>query len=299
MTTAQKPQVFAARGGGSSSVTQGGYYTGGHSSSARHGRDMPGHLTLKVRQVGQSAAEEEAQRDRAAVRAELEAKERAHFEQLKRERERTGGRGSYLLSGAVGGGSGSSGGLLLEDAHKGSLRAPTSGGAGAASSGPCEAVDSILAAFNDADDDALERKGYGPGAGSDDDTDSDDADDEDDTAELMKELERIRREREEERARKEREAAALSAKESTEAILRGNPLLTKGLASALGSSGAISGSGGGVDGGAAGSAAVRRRFGDDTVFSNTHAHEPEARKRFINDMIRSDFHRNFLKKFIA
>ena len=51
-------------------------------------------------------------------------------------------------------------------------------------------------------------------------------------------LERIRKEREEERLRKEREAAELAEKETTEAILKGNPLLMKGEAAVLGSSGA-------------------------------------------------------------
>jgi hypothetical protein len=46
-------------------------------------------------------------------------------------------------------------------------------------------------------------------------------------------------------------------------------------------------------------AAVRKRFGDDTVFSNTHANEPELRKRFVNDLVRSDFHRAFLNVTVA
>ena len=33
------------------------------------------------------------------------------------------------------------------------------------------------------------------------------------------------------------------------------------------------------------------------LWVGTHAAEPEVRKRFINDMIRSDFHRSFLSKF--
>ena len=97
----------------------------------------------------------------------------------------------------------------------------------------------------------------------------------------MAELERIRRAREEERARAEAEAAALAAKERSDSAALSNPLLSAGLA------------------GAGASAAVRKRFGDDTVFSNTHASEPEAQKRFINDMIRSDFHRSFLRKFVT
>ena len=97
----------------------------------------------------------------------------------------------------------------------------------------------------------------------------------------MRELDRIRAQREEDKARREREAAELAGKREAEGMLRGNPLLPPPAA------------GGGGAGGI-----VKRRFGEDTVFSRTHAAEPEVKKRFINDVIRSDFHRSFLRKFI-
>lgn len=37
---------------------------------------------------------------------------------------------------------------------------------------------------------------------------------------------------------------------------------------------------------------------DDVVFRNQSRGEPKAAKRFINDTIRSDFHRKFLNKYI-
>ncbi len=43
---------------------------------------------------------------------------------------------------------------------------------------------------------------------------------------------------------------------------------------------------------------VKRRWNDDVVFRNQTKDEPEHKKRFINDTIRSDFHRSFLKKFV-
>lgn len=43
---------------------------------------------------------------------------------------------------------------------------------------------------------------------------------------------------------------------------------------------------------------LKRRWNDDVVFRNQAKDEPEKKKRFINDTIRSDFHRSFLKKFI-
>ena len=47
-------------------------------------------------------------------------------------------------------------------------------------------------------------------------------------------------------------------------------------------------------------AALKRRFGDDTVFSGTHAAEPEHGKkaRFINDTQRSDFSRRFMARYV-
>ena len=49
---------------------------------------------------------------------------------------------------------------------------------------------------------------------------------------------------------------------------------------------------------AAGHAQVKRRWDDDVVFRNQARGEPKAQKRFINDTIRSDFHRRFLTRYI-
>jgi protein CWC15 len=43
---------------------------------------------------------------------------------------------------------------------------------------------------------------------------------------------------------------------------------------------------------------IKRRWNDDVVFRNQARDEPDQKKRFINDTIRSDFHRNFIKKFM-
>ena len=40
------------------------------------------------------------------------------------------------------------------------------------------------------------------------------------------------------------------------------------------------------------------RWDDDVVFKNQARDEPVAKKRFINDTIRNDFHRKFLSKYI-
>lgn len=99
-------------------------------------------------------------------------------------------------------------------------------------------------------------------------SDSDDSSD-DEEAELMRELEKIKQERlEEEMAKVEEKDSAV------EQVLDGNPLTENS------------------------SAVVKRRWNDDVVFKNQSRNEPEGKKRFINDVIRSDFHRKFLSKYI-
>ena len=43
---------------------------------------------------------------------------------------------------------------------------------------------------------------------------------------------------------------------------------------------------------------VKRKWNDDVVFRHQTRTEPETKKRFVNDTIRNDFHRSFLKKYI-
>lgn len=113
---------------------------------------------------------------------------------------------------------------------------------------------------------------------SDDDSDSSSSEsDDDDEEELKKELERIKAEREEEQKRKELEEAKEAEREKDEEIIRGNPLLN------LSSDGGF---------------AVKRKWNDDVVFRNQSRDHKKVPKRYINDMIRSDPHRNFLKRYI-
>ncbi|VUC38115.1 unnamed protein product [Clonostachys rosea] len=118
----------------------------------------------------------------------------------------------------------------------------------------------------DADDDDSEE---------DEDEDSDDSDDDDEDAELQRELERVRREREEKK-RKEEEARAKEEEEARERdIALGNPLLNKQ------------------------DFTMKRRWDDDVVFKNqARGTEDKGKKEFVNDMIRSDFHRRFMSKYV-
>eukprot|EP00850_Spirogloea_muscicola_P000683 SM000002S05763 [mRNA] locus=s2:2073361:2074817:- [translate_table: standard] len=105
--------------------------------------------------------------------------------------------------------------------------------------------------------------------------DSDGDNDEDDTAELLAELERIKKERAEEKLRKERQQQEVDLRARESELVRGNPLLNQPA-----------------------SFTVKRRWDDDVVFKNQSRGETKTPKRFINDTIRSDFHRKFLNKYI-
>ena len=122
----------------------------------------------------------------------------------------------------------------------------------------------------------------------DDDDDDDEDDDEDDTAELMAELARIKRERAAEAARLEEQKRVEEEKIRTENILRGNPLLNPASKSATQS--------------ATTEFRVKRRWDDDVVFKNcAKADGASSDKRvaqFVNDSLRSDFHRRFMDKYI-
>lgn len=108
---------------------------------------------------------------------------------------------------------------------------------------------------------------------SDSDDSSDDDDDDDD--ELLRELEKIKKEREMEQLKREAQQRELEAKKREHDVLTGNPLLNTGLDST-----------------------VKRKWNDDVVFKNQARDEPKPKKRFINDTVRSDFHRKFLAKYI-
>lgn len=95
-------------------------------------------------------------------------------------------------------------------------------------------------------------------------------DDSDDEAELLRELDRIKKEREAEKLAREAEAAEKETIARNDAILRGNPLVNLGGDT---------------------STFLKRRWDDDIVFKNQARDEPESKKRFVNDTVRSDFHR--------
>ena len=104
---------------------------------------------------------------------------------------------------------------------------------------------------------------------------SDEESDEDDTANLMRELERIKKEKAEKKAKEDAEQAAKDQEEREDGIALGNPLLNPQ------------------------SFQVKRRWDDDVVFKNqARGTEQRAKKEFVNDLLRSDFHKKFVSKYV-
>ncbi|KAJ8916212.1 hypothetical protein NQ315_016351 [Exocentrus adspersus] len=130
-------------------------------------------------------------------------------------------------------------------------------------------LDQVPAASLDADDPIDEE-------------DSESSDDEDDTESLLAELNKIKKERAMEQAKKEIERRQEEERIRMENILSGNPLLTHY------SSGSNK-----TD------HKIKRRWDDDVVFKNCAKSEPEKKMPvFINDSLRSDFHKKFMEKYV-
>jgi len=119
----------------------------------------------------------------------------------------------------------------------------------------------------------------------DDEEDLDESEDEDDTQELMAELARIKKEREADKAKLEAEKKVQEEIIRTESILHGNPLLTGSTAAAASAKQDYK---------------VKRRWDDDVVFKNCAKGLDDKKKEatFINDALRSEFHKKFMEKYI-
>lgn len=127
-------------------------------------------------------------------------------------------------------------------------------------------------------------------AQSDSDDDSDSDEDEDDTAELLRELEKIKRERAEEKERVAQEQSASDAATRDAEIATANPLMN--LAAALGQPT-------GVNTTVPGTFSVKKRWDDDVIFKNqAMAARDRQNPGFVNDLLRTEFHKKFMSKFI-
>ncbi|KAJ7750122.1 Pre-mRNA-splicing factor Cwf15/Cwc15 [Mycena maculata] len=221
-------------------------------------RDMAMHTKLKFRQVGQTSVAEVKQRD---LRAELFA---AEVEAKNKKRKAEG-----LPPLAVEGGPAAD-----EESNKRRKLLQ----------------ESLDLDKDDDDEDADGDKDKDKDA-DDSDSDSDEDDDDDDTAELLRELEKIKRERAEEKARQEQEQSASEAATREAEIATGNPLLN--LAAALGQQVPS-----GVNTTVPGTFAVKKRWDDDLIFKNQAISTKDKPTHFVNDLLRTEFHKKFMAKFI-
>lgn len=126
--------------------------------------------------------------------------------------------------------------------------------------------------FDDSDDEDEDT--------SDSDADSDD-ESSDDEAALMAEWAKIRAEKEAKQAAVAEQEAEDQSRADTEAAIASNPLLSTSQQQQEQPR-----------------AQLKRRWDDDLVFKNQSQNVVKARKRFINDSIRSDFHKKFLYRYV-
>ncbi|KAK0450357.1 Pre-mRNA-splicing factor Cwf15/Cwc15 [Desarmillaria tabescens] len=221
-------------------------------------RDMASHTKLKFRQVGQTSTDEVKKRD---LRAELLA-----AEQEARNRKRKAEGKAPLIEDAPADDEANKRRKLLQDA--------------------------IALDKDDDDDDNGKGEDKDKDNAEEEDSEDDSDDDEDDTAELLRELEKIKRERAEEKARQERELSASQAASREAEIATANPLLN--LAAALGQETPT-----GVNTTVPGTFSVKRRWDDDLIFKNQAMdtrNKPQG--QFVNDLLRTQFHKKFMAKFI-
>mmetsp|Transcript_52297 Transcript_52297/g.93789 ORF Transcript_52297/g.93789 Transcript_52297/m.93789 type:complete len:226 (+) Transcript_52297:45-722(+) len=103
----------------------------------------------------------------------------------------------------------------------------------------------------------------------------DDDDEDEDAEELMRELAKIKKEREAEEEAKKAIEKKSDNRARKEEVMAGNPLLDAGADLSL-----------------------KRKWDDDTVFKNQARTAPKMKQRYINDSVRSDFHKKFLGKYM-
>ena len=260
MTTAHRPTFDPARG------------KDAQRGPAYHQRLLPAHKALKFRQATQGTTSEHATRD---LRAELLRAERRHFAK-KEGRELTPSDDEDETS------SKAAPKLAIEQGSRG-VKRTLSAEASAKRDGGADAREEeedyetkrrrVLEETRAIDADSASDSGSGS-----DEESSEDEDSEDEQAELMRELAKIKRERAEKAAAEAAEEARKEEEQKEFDIARGNPLLNPADYN------------------------VKRRWDDDVVFKNqargTSEKEKGKGKEFVNDLLRSDFHRRFMSKYV-
>lgn len=228
-------------------------------------RDMAAYTKLKFRQPGQTSIGEVARKD---LRAELLA---AEEEARNRKRKADGKPPLLVTEGPVNG---------AEDEEVNKRR---------------KLLQEALELDKDDDEEDVEEDNPGSSAsksatGVADESDEEESEEEDDTDELLRELEKIKRERAEEKTRQEREQSAAQAAVREIEVATSNPLLN--LAAALGQTP-------GINTTVPGTFSVKRRWDDDLIFKNQAMNQKkEGSGQFVNDLLRTEFHKKFMTKFI-
>ncbi|KAK3391923.1 pre-mRNA splicing factor cwc15 [Sordaria brevicollis] len=262
MTTAHRPTFDPAKG---KEALRGPAY---------HQRLLPAYTQLKFRKPGQGGvAGASEDRDTRDLRAELLAAEEAHKAKLRGGPALTSGDDDNNASSAgtkrplalTGGDNNGREGEEDQEAKRRRI---------------LDLTREIDADDSSDDDDSASESGS-PKAQNDDDDDDDsdsdsDSDSDDEEAELQRELERVRRERQEKREREEAERLKAEEEQREKDIALGNPLLNKP------------------------DFTVKRRWDDDVVFKNQArgVDDRNKKKEFVNDLLRSDFHRRFMSKYV-
>jgi protein CWC15 len=143
----------------------------------------------------------------------------------------------------------------------------------------------------DDEDEGEDGSGGKSGEDKDEEGEEDSDDEEDDTAELLRELEKIKRERAEEKDRQDQEQSASQVAAREAEVATSNPLLN--LAAMFGQSS------NGVNTTVPGTFSVKRRWDDDLIFKNqAMATRDKPQGQFVNDLLRTEFHKKFMQKFI-
>lgn len=125
----------------------------------------------------------------------------------------------------------------------------------------------------------------------DNDSSDSDSDSDDDDAALLAELQKIKQERLQETARRDAEKKQEDERIRMENILSGNPLINYEPGTAASAAGRTSGIGNA-------DLKIKRRWDDDVVFKNCARSAPDKKTHFVNDALRSDFHKKFMDKYI-
>ncbi|KAF4553397.1 Pre-mRNA-splicing factor cwc15-like protein [Elsinoe fawcettii] len=228
---------------------------------AYHQRLLPAHKTLKFRQAAQGTVDETSRRD---LRAELLRKEKRYYAE-KTGREYTSDEEEAVPQKAI----------TDTDASepRGRKRSldDTNAGVGEEEEESYEAKKArVLAETRDED---------ASSSGEDSSSSEEESDDEDNEAALMAELARIKKERAEAAAKEAAEKAKVEEEQREKDIAYGNPLLNP----------------------KSEEYGVKRRWDDDVVFKNQARGQGEREKRgkeFVNDLLRSDFHKRFMSRYV-